>query len=277
MLSSSGVRSSHRPPESRTHSWAAAAACRASRYADRAPTAPPVSASSITPARSCDTDANGDEDRQSAHLMRRAISQAEACNHQRPSAPSAECAPRRQARSGTHGAARTGRRRCGSKTQGASSPAGHAVAERSAPPPPPSTLQPTYPSPPPSTPTPHSSPPSARALGHRPEGQTRMVRLELPAVPRDCTMACRQRRRRLERVWSGTRRSRGRWPAGVITVSILHLSPGEEANEWEYFERIWNSVRINRDEEFSPSPKPVVWLARATEEKARMPKVERRE
>ena len=222
MLSSSGVRSSHRPPESRTHSWAAAAACRASRYADRAPTAPPVSASSITPARSCDTDANGDEDRQSAHLMRRAISQAEACNHQRPSAPSAECAPRRQARSGTHGAARTGRRRCGSKTQGASSPAGHAVAERSAPPPPPSTSLPTYPSPPPSTPTPHSSPPSARALGHRPEGQTRMVRLELPAVPRDCTMACRQRRRRLERVWSGTRRSRGRWPAGVITVSILH-------------------------------------------------------
>jgi len=118
MLSSSGVRSSHRPPESRAHSWAAAAACRASRYADRAPTAPPVSASSITPARSCDTDANGDEDRQSAHLMRRAISQAEACNHQRPSAPSAECAPRRQARGGTHGAARTGRRRCGSKTQG---------------------------------------------------------------------------------------------------------------------------------------------------------------
>ena len=55
------------------------------------------------------------------------------------------------------------------------------------------------------------------------------------------------------------------------------LSPGEEANEWAYFERIWNSVRINRDEEFIPSPKPVVWLARATEEKARMPKVERRE
>ncbi len=55
------------------------------------------------------------------------------------------------------------------------------------------------------------------------------------------------------------------------------MSPGEEANEWEYFKRIWNSVRINRDEEFSPSPKPVVWLARATEEKACMPKVERRE
>ena len=57
----------------------------------------------------------------------------------------------------------------------------------------------------------------ARALGHRPEGQTAWCGSQLPAVPRDCTMACRQRRRRLERVWSGTPRSRCRWQACVNT------------------------------------------------------------
>ena len=56
-----------------------------------------------------------------------------------------------------------------------------------------------------------------------------MVRLELPAVPRDGSMVCRQRRRRLERVWSGF----GGACVRSQPVSILHLSPGDEANEWE--------------------------------------------